>query len=194
MNKIAKSKYDKLYYLKNKAKIIKIRKIYRSTHLLERSNYDKSYYLANKNKINNKCKKWHEVNKIEANYKQRLYMFKKLKTDQFFRYKHNLRSLIRSSIKRAGYKYKSKLNKILGCSFEQFKVYLESKFTKGMTWANHGEWHMDHIITMASAKNKKEVLQLNHYTNFQPLWATSKIAKKYGEHSYIGNLEKRKKQ
>ena len=46
-----------------------------------------------------------------------------------------------------------------------------------MSWDNHGEWHLDHIIPMASATNEKEVIKLNHYTNFQPLWAEENLQK-----------------
>ena len=40
-----------------------------------------------------------------------------------------------------------------------------------MNWDNRGEWHYDHIIPISNAKTEEEVNKLNHYTNFQPLWA-----------------------
>ena len=40
----------------------------------------------------------------------------------------------------------------------------------GMSWANRGEWHIDHIIPLSSAKTEEDVIRLNHYTNFRPLW------------------------
>ena len=46
---------------------------------------------------------------------------------------------------------------ILGCTWEELVVHLESKFDNGMTWSNRGEWHIDHIIPMSSAKNVEEV-------------------------------------
>lgn len=39
-----------------------------------------------------------------------------------------------------------------------------------MTLENHGEWEMDHKTPLASAKTEEEIIKLNHYTNFQPLW------------------------
>ena len=58
----------------------------------------------------------------------------------------------------------------MGCSFEEFKVHIEEQFPRDMTWDNAGLWHYDHIKPLASASNLEEVLELNHYTNFQPLW------------------------
>lgn len=38
-----------------------------------------------------------------------------------------------------------------------------------MSFENYGKWHLDHIIPLSTAKTEKEVIILNHYTNFQPL-------------------------
>ena len=46
-----------------------------------------------------------------------------------------------------------------------------------MTWENQGEWHFDHIIPISSAQTEEEVIKLNHYTNFQPLWAEDNLRK-----------------
>ena len=46
-----------------------------------------------------------------------------------------------------------------------------------MSWENKGEWHLDHIIPISSATNEKEVYELNHYTNFQPLWSIDNLMK-----------------
>jgi hypothetical protein len=46
-----------------------------------------------------------------------------------------------------------------------------------MTWQNRNLWHLDHIIPLASAKSEKELINLNHYTNFQPLWALENMKK-----------------
>lgn len=46
-----------------------------------------------------------------------------------------------------------------------------------MTFENHGEWHLDHIIPLASAINEEDIIKLNHYTNFQPLWSKENLKK-----------------
>jgi hypothetical protein len=65
----------------------------------------------------------------------------------------------------------------LGCSFEDLKLHLEIQFTDGMTWNNRGEWHIDHIIPLSSAKTEDELYKLCHYTNLQPLWAEDNLKK-----------------
>jgi hypothetical protein len=68
-------------------------------------------------------------------------------------------------------------SKIIGCSWSDFKLHIETQFKDGMTWDNHGDWHLDHIIPLSSAKTEEEVYKLNHYTNLQPLWAEENLKK-----------------
>jgi Uri superfamily endonuclease len=69
--------------------------------------------------------------------------------------------------------------KDLGCSIEELKSFLESKFTLGMTWDNYGKWHIDHIkpLSKFNLSDTKELLMACHYTNLQPLWAKDNIVK-----------------
>lgn len=87
----------------------------------------------------------------------------------------SIRYLIYISIKKQGYTKRSRTYKILGCTYEEFKIHLENQFTDGMTWENQGEWHLDHIYPVSLAKNEEELIKLNHYTNFQPLWAEDNL-------------------
>jgi hypothetical protein len=69
----------------------------------------------------------------------------------------------------------------LGCSLDDFKVYLESRFQKGMSWENYGYngWHMDHIVPLDSfdLSSPEEFKKACHYTNIQPLWAEDNFTK-----------------
>lgn len=66
---------------------------------------------------------------------------------------------------------------ILGCSMSEFSKHIESQFTEGMTRENYGEWQLDHIIPISSARSKQDVDRLCHYTNYQPLWRINNIRK-----------------
>ena len=100
-----------------------------------------------------------------------------MENDLLFSVKIKIRWCIKSAFKKNGYTKKSKTYDILGISYNEFKLYIESKFTEGMKWENHGQWHLDHIIPVSSAKTEEEIIKLNHYTNFQPLWAEDNLKK-----------------
>lgn len=72
----------------------------------------------------------------------------------------------------------------VGCTIEDFKTHLESKFTEGMTWETQGKWHIDHIIPLKYGNpSLEETIERLHWTNTQPLWASENMAK---GNRYIG--------
>lgn len=103
---------------------------------------------------------------------------------RYQKYKYNsdpmykLKRLVRGATHRYIKGSKSKhTEEIIGCSWEELKEHLESNFSIGMTWENHGEWHIDHIVPLSTAKTEEEIYKLNHYTNLQPLWAKDNLQK-----------------
>lgn len=68
---------------------------------------------------------------------------------------------------------------LIGCSISFLRGYLEAKFTEGMSWDNHGEWHIDHIKPCASFNllDDEEQQKCFHYKNLQPLWAQENLSK-----------------
>jgi hypothetical protein len=117
------------------------------------------------------------------------YYKRRVKEDPIFKLTKNLRARLKTAMKR-GYLTGSAI-KDLGCSVEFFKQYLESLFQSGMTWGNHGEWHIDHIIPLASANTLEEASRLCHYTNLQPLWAKDNMRKGDATMTKLNNLNAR---
>lgn len=66
---------------------------------------------------------------------------------------------------------------LLGAPWEIVKLHIESNFQPGMDWNNYGEWHIDHVHPLVMASSQDELIQLCHYTNLQPLWATQNLSK-----------------
>lgn len=71
--------------------------------------------------------------------------------------------------------------KDLGCTTEELKVYLESRFLPGMSWENYGHktWHIDHIVPLSrfDLSDPVQLKQACHFTNLQPLWAKDNLSK-----------------
>ena len=101
--------------------------------------------------------------------------------DPLFKLSISIGNRIRESIHKMGYSKKSKTKIILGCDFEEFKNHIENLFQEGMSWENYGKdingWQLDHIMPISIAKSEEDVVKLNHYSNFQPLWAIDNIKK-----------------
>jgi hypothetical protein len=105
------------------------------------------------------------------------YMKQRRAEDPLFRLIHNMRCRVTYCCKSIIANKKVSLAKSIGITKYEFKSYIESKFQDGMTWDNYGDWHVDHIKPLSMAKTKDEVMELNHYTNLQPLWAIDNIKK-----------------
>ena len=113
-----------------------------------------------------------------------------------FNLKEKIRCLIKYSFKRNGFSKTSKTQQILGCTFEEFKQYLESKFESWMNWENRGlyngelnfGWDIDHIIPISSAKTDEDIIKLNHYTNLQPLCSYTNRYIKINKIENYGNI------
>ena len=109
---------------------------------------------------------------FSSNYKK-----EREKTDALFKFSNNLRALIRVSFKKSEFKKQNKSEAILGCSIQEFKLHIEKQFVNGMTFDNHGEWHLDHIIPISWARTEAEAIKLSHYSNLAPMWAKDNLAK-----------------
>lgn len=149
------------YYINNKDKKIEYALEYQKCDKIKEyqkeyhGSYNKDYYVKNKKKL------------LVYNY---LYHKEKYKTDVYFRLVKLLRTRFHHALKN-GFKIKSIL-KIIGCSIQELKNYLEKQFRSDMSWNNHGKiWEIDHIIPCSSFNLTKleEQEKCFHYTNLQPL-------------------------
>ena len=183
------AEYKRSHYVKNKQEYIDRSKIWKSENKNKVVESDKKYRLKNKEKEYLRGKNWQQSNKEKVVLKSRKwqinnkelfkasrkkYINKKSETDPVFRLKIKIGKTISNSIRRQGFSKNSRTAEILGCDFNLFLSYIESQFKPNMNWNNI---HLDHIKPISLAKTEKEVLELNHYTNFQPLFAKDNIKK-----------------
>lgn len=166
----------KKYRENNRENAIEYQKIYREKNKEKQKTLNDKHYQENKEKIKKQAQAYRNSNKSKINEHTK----SRRKIDPLFKLSGDIRSLIGDSLRKNGFKKKSRTYEILGCSFEEFKLHLESKFEPWMNWNNRGNWNgtpkekdvawdIDHIIPPSSAATEKEITQLNHYTNLQPL-------------------------
>lgn len=163
---------------------------YKDKHKERKSKQNKNYQnkhkdiIKEKESIRNKTeirkntfKKYRNKNRESANEYLKNYNKQKRKINPVFKISDCIRASINGGFKAKKHLKTSKTQKMLGCSFLELKIYLESKFESWMNWDNHGKyngelnfgWDIDHIIPLSSAKTEEELIKLNHHTNLQPL-------------------------
>jgi hypothetical protein len=135
----------------------------------------KKYY--NKEKKIQSVYKWRNENRDRFNSYTREYKKTKRAKDPFFKLRQTLSNRTTTAFKLKNWSKYSKTQEMLGADYKTVVKHIESRFKKGMTWGNQGEWHIDHIIPLASAKTEQQLIELCHYTNLQPLWAEENMSK-----------------
>jgi len=137
----------------------------------------RKYYTKHKNEIQIRHKNYNSSPKRKQQVRD--YIRHKRKNNTHFKLTDNLRRRINYAISSG--KKNDHTIKLLGCSIEYFKKYIESLWSDGMNWGNYGMfgWHLDHIIPCANFDLSDEEQQKKcfHYTNIQPLWAKDNWSK-----------------
>jgi hypothetical protein len=181
------------YRLKNRKKVRQISMAYYERHREVCNKRQTEWNKRNKEQVNRARRKWRKLNpdkskeqrrrdwlnrdKEKHNASRRRYLKKRKAFDPLFRLATNIRSKISTALKNAGYSKNTTTEKIVGCSFRRLKEHLEKLFRRGMTWKNYGEWHVDHLVPLASATTEEDIICLNHYSNLRPLWGEENLSK-----------------
>jgi hypothetical protein len=149
---------QKAYRDKNKEKVFESKRRYRAKNAKKIKLAKQKYGAENRDKIAKSLAKRRANNPI-------------------VRMANSMRRSIRRYLD-AGQKGEVSSFEIIGCSKDDLRKHLESKFRDGMTWQNYGKhWHIDHIVPLISSKSVKQIKRLCHWTNLQPLTAFENISK-----------------
>ncbi len=170
-------KMSKLQYSQNREKRLQEKKDYIKKNKETIKERNRNQYLKNREKRLAKQRKYYTENKERLRPKRSARAIKKYHSDIFYKIKSNLSIRMRKFFKKNG----SRTIDFIGCSIDELKRHLESKFQEGMSWDNYGlhGWHVDHIqpCTSFDLSKKEEQRKCFHYTNLQPLWAIDNIKK-----------------
>ena len=184
-NKQKVSESNKKYYCLNKERLKKYFAKHHSENpkILHKSNKKfratkkfKDWRIKNRSTLGVHCKTWQLKNKEHLNQYKR----DKYHNDPLYRLTDILRSNFYRVLKQQNVKKEnSHVLDLIGCSIKNLKKFIGKKFQPGMTWDNHGEWHIDHIKSCSAFNliNLEEQKKCFHYTNLQPLWAEDNLTK-----------------
>jgi len=172
-HKDKKKEYDKMYRKKNTIRLSIQSKEYKIKNNNEIKEKNRQYYKKNKEKILKQSKEWYQGNKI----KRRKYRRGCYHNNIDFKLRIGLSSrILRALLGKT--KYDSTMG-LVGCSIEELKKWIESQFAEGMTWYNHGKWHIDHIYPCSEFNLEQPYEQkiCFNWFNLQPLWANENFSK-----------------
>ena len=195
---------EKKYRTENKKSILIRAKEYSISNKEQIKETKKKYYRNNKEKILEKTKKWTLLNKerckkvrhekytrtkeraLELSKQWRIknldrsrayqnaWCKHKRSTDPHYKLEHRLRNRLLIALKRGKGAKTQSFKELTGCTIDELKIHIESKFRDGMNWdkVNNGEIQIDHIKPCCSFDLTKIEDQkiCFHYTNLQPLW------------------------
>ena len=132
----------KAYWKANPDKAKAKSKAYREANPDKTKARHKVYREANPDKI----KAYREANIDKINAQKKAYQNNHIKTNIQYKLSRRLRNRLYHALQ-GNYKNGSAVRD-LGCSIDELKMYLESKFQTGMTWDNWSfeGWHIDHIV------------------------------------------------
>lgn len=137
------------------------------------------YRQANKQQHAESVKRYNAAHPDRRRKTHRTYIAGRKLNDLNFKLACAIRSRLGSALKdnaKAGSAVED-----LGCTIQELREHLESKFQERMTWDNWTTdgWHIDHIKPLASfdLSNSEEFKQAVHFSNLQPLWAVDNIQK-----------------
>lgn len=152
-------KRQREYYHKNKDKHRVWKKRWEETHQEELKAYRKRYGKENREKINKKA-------------------IERLHNDPIHKMKEQTRNMVRYALRSKGHRKTSRTAEIVGCDLDTLCEHLFATWEKnyGTKW-NGEEYHIDHIVPLATAKTDEDIVKLCHYTNLQLLTPEDNMAK-----------------
>ena len=129
------------------------------------------YYKKNKKIVKDRSKKWKAENpdKLRESWSK----WRKKDTSKSITF---MRDSLRRVLK---IEKKGRTEEILGYTRSDLIKHIEKQFLDGMTWDNHGEWHIDHItpISVLLSSGVSDPSVINCLSNLKPIWAKDNLSK-----------------
>jgi hypothetical protein len=153
----------------------------------------RQYRIDNKEEVNEKARERRKDPKVKEIksiwYSKNKDVMAKHQMNYRKRYPHIVawRSILYSTLDRMGTLKEGHTVDELGYSAQELKEHIEGQFTKGMSWENHGDWHIDHKRSVIDFPPETSVKVVCSLSNLRPMWATTRDIDGI---TYEGNLNK----
>lgn len=152
------------------------KKSYRDKNSDKQKLYMREYYKEHREKILAKVKERAEMpeNKIYRTGYARKWFSEYRKTTN-----GTATCAMRRMLSRATESKTDRTSSELGYKPSDLIAHIAGLFRKGMSWENHGKWHIDHIVPIAAFISKGITCPrtINALSNLQPLWASENLSK-----------------
>jgi hypothetical protein len=206
MSQKSRKEYRKEYYLKNREHALEYQKEHQlknREHVLE---YQKEYYLKNRERRREQMKEWDLKNKEhikeyrlkneehkkeynkEYNSRPETQEYRRnrkrnqYQTDINFRILTLCRGRLLEALK--GFDKSASTMELIGCTPDELRRHIESKFEPWMTWENQGlgGWDIEHIKACAkfNLADPEEQRACFNWSNLQPMEHIANIKKGAG--------------
>ena len=169
----SRKEYHKEYNLKNKEQILKQAKEYYLKNREQKREYNKEYYLKN-------IEHFKEYNsKLENRERRRNRQNNRYNTDINYRLLTICRARLQAALK--GESKSASTMKLIGCTSDELRSHIESKFEPWMTWENQGRggWDIEHIKACAKFNlvDPEQQRICFNWSNLQPMEHIANIKK-----------------
>lgn len=158
--KQCKSEYHKTWKSENTEKVNEWNTLYREKKREHLTKYHKTWRYRNIERIN----------------ERRKIVYKRNMENPEFRILQSCRSRINNIV----ITKTNRTIKLMGCSSNFLRAWLEFQFTSSMSWENYGAyWHIEHVFPCASfdLTSKDEQYKCFNWTNLKPLEAIRNCSK-----------------
>ena len=177
MKKFNRKEYMKEYRLKNKERLKERRRQYYLKNKEREKKQMREYILKNRRQRKEYMKEYNKEYRLKNRERIRNWENNKYQTNVNFKLRKRCRNRILMALK--GISKSASTIELIGCTIEELRKHIESKFEPWMTWENHGLWDLDHIKACAKFNLTDPVQQriCFHWSNLQPLEHIANIKK-----------------
>lgn len=170
---------SKSYAARNPERVAAQQKEYAERKASEKAEKSRLWREMNPEKYRAAILKRQTERRAETNARQVVWSKEKRLRDPGYALNCRMSSAIRSALRRG--KSGRPWLELVDFTLSDLMSHLERQFTKGMSWHNRGEWHIDHVLPLSSftyeTPDDPDFQKAWGLTNLRPLWAADNLSK-----------------